>query len=123
MSKKPKMSRAEAGRKGGRMTKQRHGRTHFQTIGKKGFMVTVARHWQGDKGAYVRWLHGMGWMAMVDRLFELSGETVTEIPLIPELDPDDDCPTVEDTEDEAEDALDYILRTIQSAPLPDWGGL
>ena len=61
MAKSPKkMTKAEAGRKGGRMTKKRHGVQHYRTIGKKGFMTTVVRHWQGDKAGYIRYLQSLG---------------------------------------------------------------
>jgi uncharacterized protein len=36
MTEPEKLSRAEAGRKGGRATKQRHGTEHFKAIGTKG---------------------------------------------------------------------------------------
>ena len=65
MTKRPrkrKLSKAEAGRIGGRMTARRHGIEHYRAAGKKGFMATVARHWQGDAAGYVRWLRAHGWL-------------------------------------------------------------
>lgn len=45
---KKKMTRAEAGRKGGNTTKERHGQEHYQKIGKvggvKGGNTTKARY-------------------------------------------------------------------------------
>lgn len=38
------MTKQQAGRKGGRVTVQRHGREHMQHIGKRGAQVTRARY-------------------------------------------------------------------------------
>ena len=70
-----KMSKAEAGRIGGRTTKKRHGIEHYRQAGKKGFMVTVARHWAGDKWSYIRYLHECGWLTEVDRGSSRRGRT------------------------------------------------
>ena len=64
---KRKLSKAEAGRIGGRMTARRHGIEHYRAAGKKGFMATVARHWQGDAAGYVRWLRAHGWLQDLQR--------------------------------------------------------
>ena len=111
------MSKAEAGRIGGRATKKRHGIEHYRAAGRKGFMVTVARHWQGDKSGYLRWLRERGWLAEVHALFDAqpigpSGFKTIEIPLLPgELEEEDDDP------------FGFILASIRSAPPPDLGGL
>ena len=114
-----KMSKAEAGRIGGRTTKKRHGIEHYRQAGKKGFMVTVARHWAGDKWSYIRYLHECGWLTEVVRLFEArpygpDGIKSIEIPILPgELEAE-----------EAEDPLiAQILASIRSAPVPADGGL
>ena len=70
MTKRPrkrKLSKAEAGRIGGRMTARRHGIEHYRAAGRKGFMATVARHWQGDAAGYVRWLRAHGWLQQIQR--------------------------------------------------------
>lgn len=96
MAKSPKkMTKAEAGRKGGRMTKKRHGVQHYRTIGKKGFMTTVARHWQGDKAGYIRYLQSLGVWAEWERGFARlepgeSGIVCKEIPPIPGDDDEED---------------------------------
>ena len=75
MTKRPrkrKLSKAEAGRIGGRMTARRHGIEHYRAAGKKGFMATVARHWQGDAAGYVRWLRAHGWLAQDAAAFEAT---------------------------------------------------
>jgi hypothetical protein len=43
------------GSKGGKTTVTRHGRTHMQRIGKRGFWATVHRHWNGDARAFVNY--------------------------------------------------------------------
>jgi hypothetical protein len=92
MKKRPKrkLSKTEAGRIGGKTTARRHGLEHYRAAGKKGFMVTVARHWQGDAAGYVRWLRARGWIQDLDRAFRASGETCIEIPPIPGLDDDEE---------------------------------
>lgn len=92
MSKRPrkKLSKAEAGRIGGQTTARRHGVEHYRAAGRKGFLATVARHWQGDRQGYLRWLRARGWLAEVQRLFEAGGATCIEIPPIPGLDDEED---------------------------------
>ena len=118
MQPKTKLTKAEAGRLGGVQTKGRHGRQHFQQAGAKGFQTTVARHWQGDKEGYLRYLHTQGWHSYLIRLMDQQpppapGEIrVTEIPVLPEeyeaLDPN---PVVA-----------HVLASIRSAPIPADGG-
>lgn len=35
---------------------KKHGRTHMQEIGKKGFAATTNKHFQGDAGSHKEWL-------------------------------------------------------------------
>ena len=120
MSKRKKMTKAEAGRIGGMTTKKRHGIEHFRAAGKKGFMVTCARHWQGDKAGYVRYLQALGLLAEFDRAFEdrpygPDGVKSMELPPLPG---DDD-----DSDDDDDSVIAQILATIRSAPIPEDGGL
>jgi hypothetical protein len=92
-----KMSKAEAGRKGGNTTKARHGREHFVAAGRKGFLATVARHWQGDREGYLRYLRANGYLAdflaLLDAKPVAPGEIrVDEIPVIPAIDDPDELP-------------------------------
>lgn len=48
---------------GGKVTVARHGREHLRAIGKRGFAVTVDRHWGGDRKAFIRRLVELGLMA------------------------------------------------------------
>jgi hypothetical protein len=65
------LSMNERGRLGGLATFQRHGRQHMSAIGKKGFEATVARHWQGDRHAYLLFLAAREWHLLSDRLDSL----------------------------------------------------
>jgi hypothetical protein len=47
---------ADYGRRGGRVTAQRHGTAHMSRIGRAGFAATVKRHWAGDSAAFVDYL-------------------------------------------------------------------
>ena len=111
------LSKAEAGRIGGRATRKRHGIEHYRAAGRKGFMVTVARHWQGDKSGYLRWLREHGWLANVTKLFDAEpvgpdGIKAIELPILPG-----------ELEEEEDDPIGFILASIRSAPTPEWGGL
>lgn len=57
-----------AGSKGGRSTLQRYGRKHFQIIGSRGFQVTVARHWAGDKQSFREYLVARNWNRLASAL-------------------------------------------------------
>jgi hypothetical protein len=89
-----KLTKADAGRRGGNSTKARHGREHYVKAGKKGFLATVARHWQGDREGYLRWLRANGYLAdflaLLDARPVEPGEIrVDELPDLPALDPDE----------------------------------
>ena len=58
------MSKAEAGRKGGKMTLKRHGRRHFIAIGKLGFTATCNTHYGGDRRAMLNELIRRGLRAL-----------------------------------------------------------
>jgi hypothetical protein len=92
MGKKLSKRRAKAlGRKGGRATARKHGNSYMREIGRKGFLATLARHWQGDRAGMLRWLHSRAHFAIVEALAALdlaaqieAGATCacTEIPVI-----------------------------------------
>src|SRR5262249_39649327 len=50
------MDRRLAGARGGKQTLAKYGRGYMAEIGARGFAATVARHWQGDKASYLRFL-------------------------------------------------------------------
>lgn len=66
------MTCREAGRKGGMATVRKHGRAHMATIGAKGFLATCARHWQGDRRGFARWLHARAALAVADALADVA---------------------------------------------------
>src|SRR5262249_33298935 len=82
MAPKKKLTKAEAGRLGGDQTKRRHGIEHYREAGRKGFMATCARHWQGDKEGYLKWLRANGWLKEVRQLLDAAGRN-DEILTIP----------------------------------------
>jgi general stress protein YciG len=86
---KRKLTKAEAGRLGGKTTKERHGRKHYQEAGRKGFMATVARHWHGDRQGYLKWLRANGYLREYLKQAQASGETCIEIPPIAGLEEED----------------------------------
>jgi hypothetical protein len=45
------------GSQGGKKTFAKHGKSHMQAIGARGFEATVNRHFGGDKAEYLRYLH------------------------------------------------------------------
>jgi hypothetical protein len=125
MKKEPtkKMSKAEAGRLGGMATKKRHGLEHYRKAGAKGFMVTVARHWFGDREGYMHWLRAHGWLRQVDRLMREDPASPMCVELGPDpytegeaFEPDEDPPLTAA-------AVESVLASIRSAPLPADGGL
>jgi hypothetical protein len=117
MSKRRKMSKAEAGRIGGKTTKKRHGIEHYRAAGRKGFLVTVARHWHGDKAGYLRYLQALGNLADFNRAFDArpygpGGIKCTELSPLPE-----------ELEEDEDPVIAQILHSIRSAPIPADGGL
>jgi hypothetical protein len=71
------LSMSERGRLGGLETFRRHGRKHMAEIGKRGFETTVARHWLGDRHAYLLFLAAREWNVLSDRLASLRlGEEI-----------------------------------------------
>lgn len=87
----------EAASRGGKTTVERHGKPHMAEIGKAGFATTVARHWGGDKAAYLEHQRQRANQAVLDGLIDADHRakldagaeiTSTELPVI--LDPADD---------------------------------
>jgi hypothetical protein len=103
-------------------TLRRHGRAHFVAAGKRGFDTTCARHWAGDRAAYVQWLHERGFLADVARTFDAqcaeaqacgaTGPWSIEIPLLPsEEEERDDDPLEELRRFFDHDLLTYVRTT------------
>jgi hypothetical protein len=54
----------QMGARGGTTTVARRGTVHMRQIGKRGFASTVASHWNGDRDAYLDFLHERALMAI-----------------------------------------------------------
>ena len=64
MSEQPKkMSKADAGRKGGQTTKARHGTEHYRRAGKLGFAAAAKAHAAGNAKYNLEWLRARGKIA------------------------------------------------------------
>ncbi|MBK8255629.1 MAG: hypothetical protein IPK82_23565 [Polyangiaceae bacterium] len=48
------------GRKGGQRTPERHGRAHFQRIGRAGFQSTTEKYFDGDEQKHKQFLAELG---------------------------------------------------------------
>jgi general stress protein YciG len=113
--KRKKMSMAEAGRIGGMTTKKRHGIEHFRAIGRKGFQATCDRHHEGDRRAMLNELIKRGLATMDPSPWNGAWQDYNAFPARakePEALPEDEDPVIA-----------QILRSIQSAPIPEGGGL
>jgi hypothetical protein len=66
-----KSTAKSAGSRGGKATFTKHGPTHMRKIAKRGFAVTVERHWKGDREAYTAFLRERGLLKVCDQEFEL----------------------------------------------------
>jgi hypothetical protein len=64
------MTRSEAARLGGLAIRKARGREYLREIASKGFMATVARHWAGDKKAYLEYLRCRAGFSKVERLVD-----------------------------------------------------
>jgi hypothetical protein len=115
---KRKLSKAECGRLGGKATRERHGVEHFRAIGKKGFMVTVARHWNGDKIGYMLHLQSLADWQSWERGFAAlapdgNGIVCREMPPLPG---DDGDPA------DWRAPFEELARRILSSPVATIGG-
>ena len=110
------LSKAEAGRLGGKATVRKYGPEHMRTIGKAGFQALRRKFgFMGGSGrCALRWLI---------KNSKLPGETPEQFrrsqedyeQLLEQLMPAD--------LDEEEDPIEFILASIRSAPTPEGGGL
>jgi hypothetical protein len=111
--KKPrKLTKAEAGRIGGKATLAKHGTEHFRTIGKAGFAALRRKFgFMGGSGrGALRWLNKQG-----------------RIPAAPDPDPESrifhELWEQLAPPDEEDPVIAQILASIRSAPIPADGGL
>jgi hypothetical protein len=128
-----KLTKAEAGRKGGQTTMKRHGRKHFQAAGKKGAQATLETH-----GAeHMRRIGQAGFTATCDRHYGGDRRTMLNELIRRGLAALDPCPwngvwqnftafpdPPKETEETAEEdpVVAQILASIRSASMPEGGG-
>ena len=111
-----KLTKAEAGRRGGKATVRKYGKEHMRIIGKAGFQALRRKF--GFMGG-----SGRGALRWLIKNSKLPGETPAQFrrsqedyeQLLEQLMPADI--------DEEEDPIGFILESIRSAPTPEWGGL
>jgi hypothetical protein len=112
-----KLTKAEAGRLGGRATVRKYGTEHMRAIGKAGFAALRRKFgFMGGSGrGALRWLTRQG---------KLPGETPEQQrqaqqdyeQLLEQLLPKDEP-------EEGDPVIAQILASIRSAPTTEWGGL
>jgi general stress protein YciG len=103
----------EAGRKGGKATLETHGNEHMRRIGKAGFAATCNRHYCGDRRAMLNELIRRGLRSMDPCPWNGAWQNFTAFP----------DPPQESEEPDENPAVAFVLASIRSAPTPPWGGL
>lgn len=82
------MSREEAGRKGGKETVRRYGRSWMRQLGKRGIQATAAKHFGGSIAECMSYLRKKAAELQIAALADEEGMTCVEMPIL--LDPDAD---------------------------------
>lgn len=82
------MSRQEAGRKGGKETLRRYGRSWMQELGKRGLRATANKYFAGSVSECMSYLRKKGAERQIVALADQEGMECVEVPIL--LDPDDD---------------------------------
>jgi len=82
------MSRQEAGRKGGKETLKRYGRSWMQELGKRGLRATANKYFAGSVPECMSYLRKKAAELQIVALADQEGMTCVEVPIL--LDPDAD---------------------------------
>jgi hypothetical protein len=82
------MSKQEAGRKGGKETLRRYGRSWMQELGKRGLRATANKYFAGSVGECMSYLRKKASELQIAALADEEGMACVEVPIL--LDPDDD---------------------------------
>jgi hypothetical protein len=82
------LSRQEAGRKGGKETVRRHGRSWMKELGKRGLRATANKYFGGSIAECMSYLRKKGAELQIAALADEEGMSCVEVPIL--LDPDDD---------------------------------
>lgn len=115
MSNRKKLTKAEAGRLGGKATVKKYGPEHMRTIGKSGFAALRRKFgFMGGSGrGALRWLNKKG---RIPAAPDPDPDSRIYHELLEQLLPPDDLA-------EPDPVIAQILRSIRSAPVPADGGL
>jgi hypothetical protein len=89
------MSKQEAGRKGGKETLKRYGRSWMQELGKRGLRATANKYFAGSVAECMSYLRKKAAELQIAALADEEGMTCVEVPVL--LDPDID-PFFEESE-------------------------
>ena len=110
------LSKAEAGRKGGKSTVRKYGVEHMRKIGKAGFQAFAKKlgYMGGSRLGAIQWLQ---------RNKKFPGQTPAQHQQAQEMFEDLWKQLEPKDLDEEEDPVGFILASIRSAPTPEWGGL
>jgi hypothetical protein len=116
MSKRKKLTKAEAGRLGGKATVKRYGPEHMRTIGKAGFQAFARKlgFMGGSRLGAIRWLQRQKKFRTETPAEQAQAQAMFE-DLWNQLAPND--------EPEEDPLIAQILASIRSAPIPADGGL
>jgi hypothetical protein len=111
------LTKAEAGRKGGKATVRKYGVEHMRTIGKAGFQAFARKlgYMGGSRLGAIQWLQRQKkFPGMTPAQHEAHQAMFEDLmkQLEPKNEPEEEDPVVA-----------HILTSIRSAPTPEWGGL
>jgi hypothetical protein len=111
------LTKAEAGRKGGKSTVRKYGVEHMRRIGKAGFQAFAKKlgYMGGSRLGAIQWLQRQRKFPPAQTPAQQIADQQWFEETMEQLLPED--------LDEEEDPIGFILSSIQSAPTPDWGGL
>jgi hypothetical protein len=82
------LSRQEAGRKGGKETVKRYGRSWMKELGKRGLRATANKYFGGSIAECMSYLRKKGAELQIADLADEEGMSCVEVPIL--LDPDVD---------------------------------
>ena len=112
-----KLSKAEAGRKGGKSTVRKYGVEHMRKIGKAGFQAFARKlgYMGGSRLGAIQWLQRNKKFPGLSPAQHQQHDALFE-QLWKQLEPKDE-PAEEDP------VVAQILASIRLTPTPEWGGL
>ena len=130
---KTKLTKAEAGRLGGRATKKKHGTEHYRRAGKKGaeatltkhgrehmrrigqagFTATCNRHYGGDRRKMLNELIRRGLAALDPCPWNGAWQNFAAFP---------DSPKQTEETQEENPVVAHVLASIRPAPIPEGAG-